>query len=780
MLVTVHFRFAIFVAAALPSLFCAVAPAQATDTWSSIRSKIFSIIGNATPQQMRAAAERLEQFRRAFSRLYPQLKLGNGKPTEIVMFRDATAYFDFLPRRPDGSADVGVAGYFQAGEDTNYITFAASQRQEDPYSTAIHEFVHSVIDANFDRSQLSPWLSEGLAEYLETVRVDGNKIIIGEAQIDHLRLLRRVGTIPLAQFLALKPADLKTISPDRRRVFYAQAWAVVHLLMRQKAVSLESLTTQQIQTSGDLEIALKKLVDGDVGKAETVAVDSSISIPEPMAIADVPQSIGSARLGDLLFHTGELARSETFLRNALGADANEPLANASLGLLLLKQEKTADARPLLEKAVAAGSTNYLVLTGYAFSLIEPLAKNGTEISDAMAAEIRSLLRRASALEPKHIESYRLTALLNYLRDEDPDGAITLLQKALSIKQGDADSELLLARILLRREDITRAREIAEQIVSSTNDARRKAEASEIIKAAYEYTRAKSAAERPLRMDITLGERQNLVILKRSWLTEADVARIDEERVNNNFNRIILRPTVGETQLVGRIEKIACSGGKITYSVLPKNDGLTTLTGDDFSSVRMTVAREGDSTFQIGCDISLANELAVINYRPPLLPAGDKSAGQLTAISFVPENFRFKTLTEMNAARLVAIDDDTARRSGPSVAVNPETMHRSIAQSLRRMQKGEQRVNGVIEKIDCSAGRIVFNVSSDRKIFRLIQSTDGRPDIGWFTVASSQLPVACGSGPLISTTLITFLPSTPSDGFDGVIRAIEFVPDGFIP
>jgi hypothetical protein len=340
-------------------------------------------------------------------------------------------------------------------------------------------------------------------------------------------------------------------------------------------------------------------------------------------------------------------------------------------------------------------------------------------------------------------------------------------------------QLLTARILLRRENIDSAREAAERVTNGTATAKQKSEASEIIKTVFEYKQAQSAA-RPVQVDITLSERQSLVILKRSWLTDADVARIDEERINNNFNRIILRPATGEFQVVGRIEKIDCNGEKIAFRIR-SNDGTPVLLGgSDFSSIRMTVAREGDSTFQIGCDASLANELAVINYRSAVAPTSDKSLGRLTAISFVPESFRLKTLTEMNAARPVAIDDDRARRFGPSAEVTSETIYRSIAQSLRKPQKGEQRVSGIIEKIDCSSGNMVFTISAEGRKYKLAQSVNARPDIGWFTVASSQVPLSCGSGPIGAPALITFTAATQQDGLDGVIKAIEFVPEGFVP
>jgi hypothetical protein len=148
---TAFFRF--FLLTAFIAACTRAASADTPNVWTSLTSENFSISGNASVVDLRRTAERLEQFRWAFSQAYPDLKLDNGRPTQIVVFRDAASYFSFLPRRADGSTDVGVAGYFQTGEDRNYITFALSTTQADPFSTVVHEYVHSLIDANFDHSE---------------------------------------------------------------------------------------------------------------------------------------------------------------------------------------------------------------------------------------------------------------------------------------------------------------------------------------------------------------------------------------------------------------------------------------------------------------------------------------------------------------------------------------------------------------------------------------------------------------------------------------------------
>ena len=244
---------------------CHAVTARSADSWTSVRSKHFNIVGNASAAQLQSAAVRLEQFRWAFSHLYPQLKLDNDSRTRFIIFKDAASYFEFLPKRPDGSTDIGVAGYFQPAEDVNYITLAASDGQSDPYSTAVHEYFHSIAESNFERSQLPPWANEGLAEYFETVRVEnGRSIIVGGGQNEHLRLLRHSALIPLTEFFAITAADLKAMTTERRRLYYAEAWAVVHTLIQS-----ENFARQAVGRRSDVDLG--RWANGFAPKARTRA-----------------------------------------------------------------------------------------------------------------------------------------------------------------------------------------------------------------------------------------------------------------------------------------------------------------------------------------------------------------------------------------------------------------------------------------------------------------------------------------------------------------------------
>ena len=98
--------------------------ASAKDEWIQVKSKNFFLIGNASEKEIRKVGTRLEQFRETFRNLFRGINLNSSIPTNVVVFKSKSSYRDFKPKRADGKIDEFVAGYFQGGEDVNYITLS--------------------------------------------------------------------------------------------------------------------------------------------------------------------------------------------------------------------------------------------------------------------------------------------------------------------------------------------------------------------------------------------------------------------------------------------------------------------------------------------------------------------------------------------------------------------------------------------------------------------------------------------------------------------------------
>src|SRR5882724_8116541 len=131
----------------LATVFCSLvavsssAPVSAKDTWTSVHSKNFLLIGNASEKDIRQVGVRLEQFREVFSRLFTTLNVDSPVPTTVIVFKNEDSYRPFKPT-------ANTAGYFQSGSDVNYITLKLVKElnsEQDPFTVIFHEFTHLLV-----------------------------------------------------------------------------------------------------------------------------------------------------------------------------------------------------------------------------------------------------------------------------------------------------------------------------------------------------------------------------------------------------------------------------------------------------------------------------------------------------------------------------------------------------------------------------------------------------------------------------------------------------------
>src|SRR6185369_17580274 len=110
-------------------------PAAARDEWIQVRSKNFLLIGNASEKDIRKVGTRLEQFRETFRQLFAKTNLTASIPTNVIIFKSSSAYTPFKPVRANGTTDNSVTGFFQAGQDVNYITISTEGEDQRTYQT---------------------------------------------------------------------------------------------------------------------------------------------------------------------------------------------------------------------------------------------------------------------------------------------------------------------------------------------------------------------------------------------------------------------------------------------------------------------------------------------------------------------------------------------------------------------------------------------------------------------------------------------------------------------
>ena len=77
-------------------------------------------------------AVRLEQFREGVMQLFARPGSDSSVPTTVIVFKDDASYTPF-------KTNENNAGYFQPGQDVNYITLSAETRGEQDYFNIIFQ-----------------------------------------------------------------------------------------------------------------------------------------------------------------------------------------------------------------------------------------------------------------------------------------------------------------------------------------------------------------------------------------------------------------------------------------------------------------------------------------------------------------------------------------------------------------------------------------------------------------------------------------------------------------
>ena len=646
------------VALAIVFCFLAVVPARqsasAKDTWTSVRSKNFFLVGNANEKEIRQVATRLEQFRDVFSRLFPRLSFTSPVPTTVIVFKSDSSYKPFKPLA-DGKT-VAVAGYFQAGRNQNYITLTTENRAEDRYSTIFHEYVHLLVNNTMGRTNVPPWFNEGIAEYYSTFDIeDDRKIYLGRLISYHLELLRNTRMWPLDQLFAIDHYSLERNKHDARGLFYAQSWVLIHYLIRgndgkrvaqldvfvdllTKNIPVETAFRQAFQTDyAGMQKELKDYLQRRSYQGQVVTFERKLEFDAEMKTAPVTDAEAHAYLGDLLYHIKRDDDAKAKLEQALALDSTLAMAHASLGMVYMEQEKFPEARKHLQRAVAEDSASYLAHYYYAYALSRESMTEGQPVHGFPAETsrtMRSELRKAIELKPDFPESYHLLAFVNLVTGEGVDESIGLIKKAVSLSPREEFS-LVLAQLYVRKQDLDGARKVIEPLAKSGADQQIRAQAQSLL-ASITSIQEQMARFRAGREEQT-GDSSGRPILRESVRTAEQTVTVEDVDPNSQLRESLRKPAEGETQVEGILVSIECNAKGITF-VVKIGERLVRLSAKSFEQVDITTF-----SAEVGGEITCGPRKAakVVACYVANSDARIKGNGTIRSLEFVPNDFVLK-------------------------------------------------------------------------------------------------------------------------------------------
>jgi tetratricopeptide (TPR) repeat protein len=460
---------------------------QTREPWRSIRTNNLFVIGNADSDSLQQVAAWLEFFHSAFARLTSRSSFDSSLPTTVVVFRDDASFTPFKPLYQGKPANV--SGYFQPGDDANYIAISLEGGGRDRFATAFHEYVHLHLRNTVPGAPL--WLNEGLAEFYGALQFSGGEALLGAPIPGYLQLLRSQPMLPLSQLFAVGTNSPHYNEQDKAGIFYGESWALVHFLMlradgqhqEQFSRFLQSLsrgdeTEKAFEDSFGLTLAtaeqqLRDYVRGGDLKAQRIAIgDNQKTYTSFMAMQRSSLLDGevSYYLGDLLYHMGRREEAERYFLQAISQQPDFIPPYAALGLMRIHQRRYDEAKKYLQKAASTPQT-YRIHYLYAYVLTrEGVGPNGeiTGYSRENADTIRDQLQKAIKLNSQFAPAYHLLALVYFVLDERLDQAVLMAEKAHQLEPASTSYSMLLAQIYLRQSNTDAARQVLEALARDSN------------------------------------------------------------------------------------------------------------------------------------------------------------------------------------------------------------------------------------------------------------------------------------------------------------------------
>ena len=199
---------------------CALGDVQDHD-WHRVTTPDFELLSDLAPQDARTLADRLTRFRIAVQEVIARQQ-GQGPPLRIIAFRHRHDFHRVFSLR-------NKVGGFTLSSLTRYtLAFGPDNRRGyvPRALTAFHEYTHYLLH-NRRRMHYPAWYEEGYANFLSTVHVGDDGVVVGDVPAVKRRQMAE------SRLTVTELLDERIMFDWKRRDLediYLKAWLLVHML----------------------------------------------------------------------------------------------------------------------------------------------------------------------------------------------------------------------------------------------------------------------------------------------------------------------------------------------------------------------------------------------------------------------------------------------------------------------------------------------------------------------------------------------------------------------
>lgn len=391
------------------------------DQWVRLTTPHFELYTTAGEKQGRELILYFEQVRSFFAAVWPS-KNGTEFPIRIIVFRSDKQYRPYAPNEV-------AAAYYQPGRYRDYIVLGDTEPEHLP--AAIHEYMHLLVQHS--GLKLPLWLNEGWADVYSTLKPVGKKAMVGDLMPGRVQTLQGQKWLSFDDLTSVGVKSAAYNEKNRAGIFYAESWALVHMLYLTpeyspkfptfvNAVSRGKTAAEACQLAygrsaaqvyADLQSYLRRnRLFGAVFDVKLTRSEEDAAVSQPSAFES------ETMLADLLAAVNKREQAAEAFRRLAAENPGKPEISQSMGYLAWQNNDRAGARQQFEKAFAEGGRDPQMC--YHLAMLE---REQNRMSDlALAA-----LRRAVEVKPDYTDAW-LELGLEELNLRDYKGALASLQQ----------------------------------------------------------------------------------------------------------------------------------------------------------------------------------------------------------------------------------------------------------------------------------------------------------------------------------------------------------------
>jgi hypothetical protein len=446
--------------------------------WRRADTPNFIVIGAASAGELKDVALRFEGFRETLARVLGPRAVGTAVPTVVAVFPGDHAIAPFRPKR--NGKPVDVAGVFVPGRDVNYIAFVNDDNRQ-RHQILFHEYTH-LVTANAGQP-VPLWLKEGLAEYYSTFEIlaGGKEGILGGLIEHHLSRLNDTVLMTLPELLAVDHQSPHYNEGSRRSVFYAQSWAVVHMMLlgepsrapqlaayvEQVSAGTETMTAWQDAFGAlNMEQELGRYIQKRDFRALKYKFGEALTKLEPV-VKSVPPADVQAVLADLQLQLQDHEAAAARLDQAATLDPrNERVKIGAVRLALARNQPPSATTVSWQDLSASGDWFLAYMAGV--TLAQQVGRNASPSAEDLDAGRRFLAASAAGRDEFPNAAARIAEL--ELRSDAGPTAETgaALERARQRAPGRPDYAFLLAQLFARRAEYEKARFVLGPLMTPRN------------------------------------------------------------------------------------------------------------------------------------------------------------------------------------------------------------------------------------------------------------------------------------------------------------------------